>query len=184
MEITISHLSGSGTGRVESFMQDTIRLGRSDSCHLRFDPDKDIKVSGEHCEIKTIDGERLEVTDLNSRNGTYVNGTRISAPTSLPNHGTLQLGDGGPRLQFKYEGGGGISFTKLKERKQKTDRLKKRGEVLRATEDEMATYNEADLKDPQGLQKLLGGRDIPIPVLIGGACIVLAVVLLIVSRLL
>jgi len=42
----------------------------------------DITVSRQHLEIR-IEGDKLVIEDLNSRNGTYVNGKRIKEPTVL-----------------------------------------------------------------------------------------------------
>lgn len=58
----------------------------------------DSEVSRNHCRI-TLQGEDLLVTDLNSTNGTRVNGVRIAQPTVLPVGGVLQAG----RQTFKHE---------------------------------------------------------------------------------
>lgn len=42
----------------------------------------DITVSRHHCEIRT-EGDKLVLEDLNSRNGTYLNGKRIREPVAL-----------------------------------------------------------------------------------------------------
>ncbi len=49
------------------------------------------EVSRAHCRIDVTDGEVL-VTDLESTNGTLVDGQRITAETHLPPGGTLQIG--------------------------------------------------------------------------------------------
>lgn len=50
-----------------------VAIGRSSKCEFQLD---DQKISGRHCRfyLKT---DRLEVTDLDSKNGTYLNGIRI-----------------------------------------------------------------------------------------------------------
>lgn len=67
----------------------TIRLGRSTQSDLRLLTDT--SASREHCVITFMDG-RLEVTDLNSLNGTAVNGQLISAPTQLHHNDVISVG--------------------------------------------------------------------------------------------
>jgi len=49
------------------------------------------EISRRHCRID-LDGEWATVTDLNSTNGTFVGGERVSRPTRLQNGGQLSLG--------------------------------------------------------------------------------------------
>lgn len=51
----------------------------------------DPEVSGEHLSLKMLDGH-VEVHDLGSRTGTFVNGNRISAPTLLEPGDELKIG--------------------------------------------------------------------------------------------
>ncbi|MEQ8677712.1 MAG: FHA domain-containing protein [Aggregatilineales bacterium] len=59
-------------------------------------------ISRNHAEIKIKD-QRLFVVDLNSRNGTYVNGKRVEpqSPIKLRNNDELRLGKIVMRLQFQ-----------------------------------------------------------------------------------
>ena len=67
-----------------------IRIGRSIDSDIRlFD---DTAVSRDHCTISFIN-DRLEVKDLDSRNGTRVNGRLISSPTELRHKDVIQVGD-------------------------------------------------------------------------------------------
>jgi hypothetical protein len=76
------------------------RLGRSDECGLRFEGTDAAFVSWEHAEfVLTADGE-CYVTDLNSSNGTYVDGVRISVPTLFAVGSVLQVGRTGPRIEL------------------------------------------------------------------------------------
>jgi pSer/pThr/pTyr-binding forkhead associated (FHA) protein len=68
-------------------------VGRASHCDVRLD---DKRVSGDHLEI-TRHGLALLATDLGSRNGTLLNGRRLTRPTRLANGDTLTLG--GCRLQ-------------------------------------------------------------------------------------
>jgi Nif-specific regulatory protein len=54
-----------------------LRIGRAPECELPLDEDG---VSRVHCEVKPC-GEGLELVDLRSTNGTFVNGTRVQEAT-------------------------------------------------------------------------------------------------------
>jgi DNA-binding NtrC family response regulator len=64
-------------------------LGRSADADLQL---VDGKVSREHCRF-TVRGGRLEVADLGSHNGTYVNGARIEAARVLAAGDEIAVGD-------------------------------------------------------------------------------------------
>jgi len=64
-------------------------LGRSSDADLQL---VDGKVSRQHCRF-TIQGGRLEVEDLGSHNGTYVNGERLTAPRALGAGDEVAVGD-------------------------------------------------------------------------------------------
>jgi hypothetical protein len=66
-------LSGSQAGQIVALHPGKNRLGRAPSCEVKI---ASTSVSKEHAEILNVDG-KLIVTDLNSRNGTFVNGVRI-----------------------------------------------------------------------------------------------------------
>lgn len=69
-------------------------VGRRDDCAIAID---DSFVSGEHAEIsRERDGWRIR--DLNSTNGTLVNGSRLTIPTDLRAGDVVQIG--GVHLQF------------------------------------------------------------------------------------
>ena len=66
----------------------SVILGRSHSCGLALD---DPLLSGQHCRIDVDDGEAT-VTDLQSTNGTYVEGIEITEPVELPVRSYFQIG--------------------------------------------------------------------------------------------
>jgi two-component system, cell cycle response regulator len=63
-------------------------LGRDETADLQL-PDKTI--SRRHAALR-LEGETAVVTDLDSSNGTFVNGTRIDDPTRLREGDSLQMG--------------------------------------------------------------------------------------------
>lgn len=63
-----------GNRRDVPVTQETLTLGRRPDCDLRI---PFLEVSRRHCELRLGDGEVL-LKDLNSSNGTFVNGKRVS----------------------------------------------------------------------------------------------------------
>jgi DNA-binding winged helix-turn-helix (wHTH) protein len=62
--------------------------GRGDDCSLVIDADT---VSRRHARF-VVNGSAVTIEDLESTNGTHVNGTRITAPTALSNGNRVELG--------------------------------------------------------------------------------------------
>ena len=65
-----------------------ITLGRSDPANVRV---HDSRCSRKHCRLRYREG-RLRVEDLESRNGTFVNGRRIEGESVLASGDTLRIG--------------------------------------------------------------------------------------------
>lgn len=72
-----------------------VLIGRDKSCDLRL---RDTYVSRHHCWVEEQEG-RWSVRDLGSRNGTWVNGTRVNGPTSLDAGTVLRVGRTFVRVQ-------------------------------------------------------------------------------------
>jgi transcriptional regulator with GAF, ATPase, and Fis domain len=66
-------ISGSLRGTVRELVDGQIAIGTADSNYFRL---IDQAVSNKHCTIQQVDG-RYELADLDSRNGTFVNGVRV-----------------------------------------------------------------------------------------------------------
>lgn len=118
--IVLRHLTGSKANQVEEFPLNHIKeltLGRDPSATVRYDPDRDDLVGRQHARIAqdTADPTVFIVTDLNSRNGTFVNRQRISAATRIGPGDVVQLGPGGPEFQFDLEPRpiGGVKSTRM-----------------------------------------------------------------------
>ena len=70
-------------------------IGRGDDCHMR---PKSEAISRNHCAILiNEDDDEVVIRDLNSRNGTFLNGERLAADQSLEAGDHLQIG----RLEFE-----------------------------------------------------------------------------------
>jgi pSer/pThr/pTyr-binding forkhead associated (FHA) protein len=58
----------------------------------------DGEVSRRHCRLEVVGGQ-VQVSDLGSSNGTFVNGGRIAAPTTIGSEDTVRIGSTDLRLQ-------------------------------------------------------------------------------------
>ncbi len=106
--IRLIHLEGSRTGQVDLFPAarlSSVALGRDPGCDVRFHPTDDAVVSRNHALIEWShedDPPLFRLSDLLSRNGTFVNGRRIASPVLLADGDHIQLGNG-PCLRFCIE---------------------------------------------------------------------------------
>lgn len=106
--VILRHLKGSKTGIVEEFPLESVSeltLGRDPIAHVRFDADKDDLVGRQHARITRdpVDPVRFSVTDLSSRNGTFLNKLRVVGTMPLTPGDTIQLGAGGPEVRFELD---------------------------------------------------------------------------------
>ncbi|MBX3254240.1 MAG: trypsin-like peptidase domain-containing protein [Chitinophagaceae bacterium] len=105
--ILIRHTEGPKKGQTEKFTVTNtleIRIGRGDANTIAFDLADDT-ISREHCRIKVnpLLPDTYEITDLQSKNGTYVNGKAITEKTVLMAGDTVRLGKEGPSLEFDLD---------------------------------------------------------------------------------
>ncbi|MEK6410543.1 MAG: FHA domain-containing protein [Acidobacteriota bacterium] len=106
--IVLRHLSGSKANQVEEFPLAHFReliFGRDPSASVRYDPNRDDLVGRQHAKIvqDPADPNQFIVTDLNSRNGTFVNRQRIVGSVRISPGDSVQFGAGGPEFQFDLE---------------------------------------------------------------------------------
>jgi S1-C subfamily serine protease len=95
--VQIRILRGAQAGAILEFEADTIRVGRDAEADLRFDPSRDLDVSARHA-LLFRNGDVWFVRDLDSRNGTLLNGTRVSEDRQLADGDRLDFGADGPRV--------------------------------------------------------------------------------------
>jgi hypothetical protein len=106
--IVLRHLSGSKASQVEEFPLAHFReliFGRDPSSSVKYDPNRDDLVGRQHARITQdpADPNQFVITDLNSRNGTFVNRQRIVGSVRISPEDTVQFGAGGPEFQFELE---------------------------------------------------------------------------------
>jgi S1-C subfamily serine protease len=93
-------LSGARAGTVFPLEEGVILVGRRVECHLRFDPQKDLDVSGLHAGFEVRD-DGWWLRDFGSRNGTWVNGERVEGERLLRVGDRIAFGIGGPQAEFR-----------------------------------------------------------------------------------
>ncbi len=93
MQVVLKVVGGKNDGREITIAVPRFIIGRGDTAHLR--PASDL-VSREHCEILVGDGS-VVINDLESRNGTFVNGKQLTESHVSKSGDSLRIG----RLQFE-----------------------------------------------------------------------------------
>jgi S1-C subfamily serine protease len=106
--IVIRHLSGSKVNQIDQFdlagLQE-ITLGRDPKSTVAYDVARDDAVSRRHAVIRIKNDKELyfRLADLNSSNGTMLNGERIGGEVELLPEDIIELGSGGPRFTFDVQ---------------------------------------------------------------------------------
>ena len=93
MQVKLRVIGGKNDGREIKIGASEFVIGRSEKAHLR--PSSDL-ISRNHCALK-IEVASLTIVDLDSRNGTFINGQQIHEPYVAKVGDTLRVG----RLQFE-----------------------------------------------------------------------------------
>ncbi|MBV6521213.1 MAG: hypothetical protein MNPFHGCM_01345 [Gemmatimonadaceae bacterium] len=106
--VILRHLKGSKASQLEEFpLQQFVELtiGRDPASGIRFDPEKDDLVGRQHARITRdkVEPYRFKLQDMNSRNGTFLNKLRVVGEMPLQPGDVIQLGAGGPELQFDLD---------------------------------------------------------------------------------
>lgn len=87
--IRIAIYDGDAIVREEVFTRKLIRIGKAGQNHLQLD---DENVSREHAHVEVADAGQVRLIDMESTNGTYVNGKRVTQTTLRPGD-EIVLGD-------------------------------------------------------------------------------------------
>jgi serine protease Do len=106
--IVLRHLNGSKSNQVEEFplhLFNELVFGRDPASTVKYDADRDDLVGRQHAKIvrDPSDTSQFMITDLGSRNGTFVNKQRIVGAAKVAPGDLIQFGAGGPEFQFDIE---------------------------------------------------------------------------------
>jgi len=99
MRVELRITSGSRAGQRELFDKSVISIGRHPLNDLRFDPERDPDASSRHAEIRIL-GDKATLHDLDSTNGTFMNGQRIAGERALFDGDLMSFGREGPAVEF------------------------------------------------------------------------------------
>jgi hypothetical protein len=103
--IVLKHSKSSKAGQIEEFAIRSggeITAGRDPSVDVKYDSNRDDLVSRRHLKVtvKSTNPPEFLITDLGSRNGTFVNKQRVSGSMPLRPGDVVQMGAGGPEFEF------------------------------------------------------------------------------------
>ncbi len=101
MGLQLVHTSGRHAGGERKLEQDVVRFGRAHDNDVIFDADEDRQASAYHAEIRR-EGACWLLVDLESRNGTWVMGRRVSRH-ALESGDEIMFGQRGPRVRIALE---------------------------------------------------------------------------------
>ena len=110
MRIVVQHVSERGLGRLQACSAEYYRsllIGRGSLCEIDFRGNR--RVSRTHAIIEWSDDAAgsLRIRDLESTNGTYVNGRRVEGAARLASGDRIRLGTRGPEMEISIKRGTG-----------------------------------------------------------------------------
>jgi pSer/pThr/pTyr-binding forkhead associated (FHA) protein len=121
MDVILKVIEGAKSGAKVAVKKAEFIIGRSQTCHLCAGSSA---VSRQHCKI-TRSENRVAIKDLDSRNGTFVNGKKITEETELATGDEVIVGP----LKFLVTITPGISSTKRPEVKTVAEAVTRAAEV-------------------------------------------------------
>ena len=93
-------MSGALAGKVFRISEDRVTVGRSAEATVRFHPVEDLEVSSIHA-VVTRRGDAWYLRDLDSRNGTWLDGARVATEQPLSEGSRIRFGSGGPEVEVR-----------------------------------------------------------------------------------
>jgi len=101
MRIQLKCRAGSLVGQIFNLDEIAVSLGRHPSNQVWLDPFKELGVSRYHCQILEHEGV-IYIADKGSKQGTFVEGSRIHGPTPLREGSVFRLGPEGPEFEVSF----------------------------------------------------------------------------------
>ena len=150
--IVIRHLSGSRANQIQEIPLSgltEITIGREDASLVAFNAQRDDVVSRHHAAIRRVSetGYDFKISDLNSSNGTFLNGKPVKTEVEILPDDVVELGRGGPTFKFDIQ--------------PRPASLNNRTRVINIAE---ATATRViDTKDIAQIPRTTSGHDVPPP---------------------
>ena len=101
MTLKIVHTFGHSAGVEQAVTKGVVRFGRAPDNDVVFDANYDRDASGNHAEAR-FEGGGWVLVDLQSRNGTYLRGQRVTERAPLTSGDEVTFGLKGPRVRLEY----------------------------------------------------------------------------------
>jgi pSer/pThr/pTyr-binding forkhead associated (FHA) protein len=104
-KIIVRHLTGSRAHQVDQFPggANEIVFGREPGVTVQYDEKRDGLVSRRHVKITVDSVGKCRISDLQSRNGVFLNNQRLFGEARLSHNDRVQLGAGGPEFRFEID---------------------------------------------------------------------------------
>lgn len=101
----IRYTNGNKANQVAAFdfSKSELSIGRDAASDILFDPDADLGVSRQHAKILKKADDCFVIVDNGSRNGTFVNGKKVTGQVLLQAGDEIRLGSQGPAFIFDLD---------------------------------------------------------------------------------
>ena len=104
--IVIRHITGVKANQIDQIDLEglvELTIGRDPTCNVVFELLRDDYVSRRHAAIRIENGDHFKLIDLESRNGTLLNGNAIRGEVELSPADIIELGAEGPKFSFDVQ---------------------------------------------------------------------------------
>jgi len=104
--IVIRHITGVKANQIDQVELEglvELTIGRDPTCNVVFESLRDDYVSRRHAAIRIENGDHFKLIDLESRNGTLLNGNAVRGEVELSPADIIELGAEGPKFSFDVQ---------------------------------------------------------------------------------
>lgn len=104
--IVIRHITGVKANQIDQIDLEglvELTIGRDPTCNVVFESLRDDYVSRRHAAIRVENGDHFKLIDLDSRNGTLLNGNAVRGEVELSPADIIELGAEGPKFSFDVQ---------------------------------------------------------------------------------
>ena len=104
-QVSAKGAAGSPASRYQLFEDGEMVIGRDRNCQIALESIAHGMVSRRHAAVRPLTQgtwTRWEICDLNSANGTYINGQKLQGCQTLETGDRISLGQDGPEFIFEF----------------------------------------------------------------------------------